>query len=64
MALIQAIETASRALNAAPTPSLDTLKEDFQAAWGQNPPTISEAAEHGEIAPEPIESDEDGESSK
>ena len=64
MALIQAIETASLTLNATPTPSLDTLKEDFQAAWGENPPKISEAAEHAEIAPEPIEEDEDGEESE
>ncbi|MGA8086410.1 MAG: DUF5677 domain-containing protein [Terracidiphilus sp.] len=64
MALVQAIETASLALNATPTPSLETLKEDFQAAWGENPPKISEAAVHAEIASEPIEDDEDGEESE
>ena len=64
MALIQATETASLALNATPMPSLGTLKEDFQAAWGENPPKISEAAENAEIDSGPIEDDEDGEESE
>ena len=64
MALIQALETASLALNATPTPTLDTLKEDFHAAWGENPPEISDATESAEIALVPVEDDEDGEESK
>jgi hypothetical protein len=48
----------------APTPTLYTLKEDFQAAWNENPPEISDAAEHAEIAPAPDEDDEDGEESE
>ena len=61
MALVQAIETASLALNATPTPSLETLKEDFQATWvrlhrkfrklpcmPKSPPSLSEDDEDGE----------------
>jgi hypothetical protein len=64
MALIQALETASLALNTTPTPTLNTLKEDFHAAWGENPPGISDATEPAEIALVPVEDDEDGEESK
>lgn len=64
LALIQAIETASLTLRATPTPGLETLKEDFQAAWGENPPKVSEAAENAEIASGPVEDDEDGEESE
>jgi hypothetical protein len=64
MALIQALETASLALNATPTPTLDTLKEDFHAAWGENPPEISDVTDHAELVHAPVEDDEDGEASQ
>jgi Family of unknown function (DUF5677) len=35
IALLQAVETVSRALNMPPNPSVEVLKEDFGAIWGE-----------------------------
>lgn len=54
LALLQAIETCSLALNTTPTPSIDVLKEDFHVVWNTEPPDVSqvtdavEAADHSE----------------
>src|SRR5271167_1574689 len=37
IALLQALETVALALNAAPSPGIELLKEDFHALWGEKP---------------------------
>jgi hypothetical protein len=64
MALIQSLETASLALNVTPEPGLETLKEDFHAAWHQAAPELSEAADHSELDPAGVDEDEEGEATE
>lgn len=48
MALVQAIETCALALDVTPTPSIDTLKDDFHAVWGVEPTDVTQAAQNAD----------------
>jgi hypothetical protein len=60
LALLQAVETCATSLNATPNPSIESLKDDYHAIWGADPPAPApETVANDHPLSEAIELDDD-----